>query len=253
MKKLIQILLLILVCNGSFAQHTSPEAAEDKIVVYLKKMSHYRHKKNRSDSVYAINKRLLQFMFDIGFEGYILSYDFKKLEAAGIEIHTSDDGMVRTFSWEVISIGPMHYYNYMKSYYQDAKRSMSFTNTSGASLTDIYTIKVDDYKTYYLIREENKYDVKNRYCRLVSHTLHDGYLIISPYFYNNTDSQSFAGYTYDLASFSAPEKKLPPVRLSADKKELIVPVINEGGVYSDVDMIYTWHPNGFVYNRYTKK
>ena len=253
---LLLAFVLLFVASKSYAQQHIPQSkAEKGIINYLKQMKHWQKQKKEysSDSVYAVNKRLIQLMSDIGYEGYTLSADFKNLKAAGMQIHTSDDQMCRTFCWEVISYGSSHYYNYMITYYQSATRSMSFTNKDGTSLTDIYTVHTYDSNTIYLMHEENRYDIKNRMSRYVAHVLKNGYLTITTFFYNNADSQTFAGYTYNLSSFSAKEQKIPQVRLSENKQEFFVPIINNGGIFSGNELVYRFDGRKFVYDTYTKK
>lgn len=252
------LLILITFFLGSTVyaqQHIPQQVAEKTILDYFKQMKHWRKKKGEHsiDSVYAVNKRLVQLMSDIGYEGYTLSADFKNLQAAGMEINTSDDKMVRTFCWEVVTYGTSHYYNYMITYYQSTTRSLSFVNKEGTSMTDIITIQKFDGDNVYLLHEESKYDFHNRVSRYMAHTLKNGYLTLTTFFYNNNDSQSFAGYTYSLPTFSSKEEKLPTVKLAADKKTLIVPIINKGGTYDGNDLIYKFDGRRFVYDTYTEK
>lgn len=251
MKQTLTVTLLLFFSTSLFAQqHISQQEAEKRIVQYFKEMKHWRKKKGEHsiDSLYAVNRRLIQLMSDIGYEGYTLNADFKELRAAGMQIHTSDDKMVRTFCWEVVSYGTSHYYNYMITYYQSATRCLSFVNKDGTSMTDITTIQKFDGDNVYLLHEENKYDFHKRVSRYMAHTLKNGYLTLTTFFYNNNDSQSYAGYTYSLPTFSSKEPTPPQVKLSADKNTLMIPVISQGGKYEGEDLIYKFDGRRFVYD-----
>jgi len=238
-----------------YAEHIPQKEAEKTILRYFKKMKYWRKQKSEHsiDSVYAVNKLLDQAMSDMGYEGYAITADFKDLVAAGMQIHTSDDKMVRTFCWEVVAYGTAHYYNYMVAYYQSAARSMNFVNKDGTSMTDIYTIQKFDGDNVYLLHEENRYDYRNRVSRYMAHILKNGYLTLNVFFYNNTDSQTFAGYNYSLPSFSFKEKNLPQIHFSQDKRQLFIPIIGKGGSFTGGELIYRYDGKRFAYDTYTEK
>ncbi len=255
MKQTLTVTLIFFLALTTYAQQKpTAEEAENTIAGYLKEMQHWRKKKGEHniDSVYAVNRLLVQFMSDIGYEGYTLNYDFKKLNALGMQVHTSDDHLCRTFCWEIVAYGSSHYYNYMITYYQSSTRAMSYINKEGTSMTDIYTIKTFDNRNVYLIREENDYDFKDRFSRLTAHVLKDGYFTLTNFFYNSGDSTTYAGYAYRLFSFADKEKKLPKAHLEENNKKMVIPIIKEGGVYQG-DMFYKFDGMKFIYDSYVEK
>lgn len=252
-KVLFSTLLLFCILSAS-AQSVSPREAENKISGYLKKMAYWRqqHREDNIDSVYFYNDQLRIYLTDIQNNDFMLTSPFPMLKKAGMKISTSDDHMCRTYVWEVCSSAAMHYKASLLVYKTGAD-IVGIIHREGMTTGNIHTIHTANGQTVYLILVENKYGLKDRSCGFAAYTIDNSFLTDKAFFYMGNDSQAYAGYRYDIASYKVHDDKLPPTSLTTDKQRVSIPIVKEGGVYKGQNMIYKFDGNKFVYEKLEKQ
>ena len=254
------LLLLAILCissNTTFAQNTEladAQKAESTMVGFLKKMDYLRKQKTKSnlDSLYAVNQHLRDFIMQHNNLEYMLTYDFKKLKAAGMQIHTSADTLCRTFVWNVTFTGPMRYRNSMLMYKANTFMSGNLYD-KGAIVSDIITLHIKSGETIYLVHNEDEYQLENRYQGYYAYDINDEYFETKRIFFIGSDAQPSAGYRYDMSSFNKPYVKTQPVTFSKDMKYIYVPIIKKDGIFPGDYLIYEFDGNGYHYIRAGKK
>jgi len=258
--KYFSLFLLFAICSQSIssrAQDTEladAQKAEKTMIGLMKKMNYWRLQKGKHniDSLYAVNQRLRNFLTQHDNVDYMLSYDFKKLMAAGMKISSSTDSLCRTFLWNVTMTGPIHYRNAMLMYKANTFSSGTLYE-KGSVVSDIQTLHTKKGQTIYLVHNENEYDLQNRYQGYFAYDIYDEYFEPKKFFYIGTDVQTSAGYHYDMSSFNKPYVKTQPISFSKDMKYLYIPIVLKDGAFEGDYLIYQFNGNEYHYLRAGKK
>ena len=151
-------LLLLAFCfslsSALFAQ--TPKQIEDDLVKSYKKIEYYSQK-NDYDKTAAVNKE-----FETKLKSYTektpatLTYPFKALKKANVDVSTSTDGLFRIYSWDTESGGTMHFFENIMQFKTGTITKAILDKPDGEAVNNynynkIYSFRVND-KVYYLAR-----------------------------------------------------------------------------------------------------
>lgn len=239
-----------------------------QLMTYAKAIEHwgYGYTDNdenisKYDSLDIYNAKLKGFLIDIANkQPQILSADLEPLkDSTHLLIRKSTDKKLSIYSWDTENGGTMHFYDFVFQY-ATGSGSKAFYNETAESepdpsvfYSDIYQIKTNNNKTYYLTVGNGRYSTKDMSSGITAYTIENDKLIEAPIFVTPKKTYSNISYFFDyFLSSSEGGQLINDIHLSNDNKKLYIPVViskDEGDAITSKSLVYVFDGEKYVFDK----
>ena len=253
--KIITLLftLLIVACKLPAQKNNLSEVERDLINAYNRIEDHRINSSVDYDtldkSLKLFRQKMLHYASTLP---ATLSYSFDSLQAVGISITSSDDSLLRIYSWDNMTGGTMRFYESVVQYRtKTGIHAILFADTTEDMMywpmyTSINTLK-KGYKTYYLIGDRGRYSTSDMSESFGIWTFDNDVLNDTVRFFKDGDSLSNSvGVEYDFFSImDSPERKLELLEYDSKSKMIYVAVTKEFGKVTNDYQAYKYNGQYF--------
>ena len=251
-------LTLFIVRPNSFGQTNSFDKADKELTSLYSKIFTFYYGNNDSLNYCSelFSTRLLTFI-----KKYpaTLNYKFKSLtDSNACHIVTSNDGLLRIYSWDTWLGGTMHDFKNIfqfktgnKIYSTDLEKNEGDFDTY---FTDIFSLKAN-LKTYYLAVSGGSESTKDAYetisvYAISSDTLNDKVKLIK----TTSGLNNSISFEYDFFSVvDRPERPIRLIRYDTDKKVIYIPIVLDNGKVTNRYILYQFNGKYFEKVKTQKK
>jgi hypothetical protein len=250
----ISILIFFLSATNSFAQSLTAKEIEDDLVHEYSKLESFSEQHNFDSIAYEDSVFRNKFADYIQKYPFTLTYPFKKLNDE-LYVVTSDDSLLRIYSWDTWSGGTMHYFNNIFQF--KSGKNIYFKllfDTSDEEEGDplfysnIYTLNANE-KVYYLCVNNGIYSTSDAsqsikvFC-IENNRLNDTVHLIK----TNTGVQNEIIVEYNFFSvIDRPERPIELIKYDTTKKIIYIPLVLDDGKVTDKFIRYQF--NGKYFQR----
>src|SRR5262245_52646532 len=231
--KTIKFFLLLLVPIISFSQKADLKKIElDFLEASNKLLSFYQP--YESDSLDKYSEQLRNKVIEtLSKNPAALKYPFKMLiDSNAFEITTSEDGLLRIYSWDTWTGGTMHFFNNIFQYCYNGKVSTEFLELTeedpSGFFSDIFTLRSGD-KTYYLVINNEMYSSKDVGESIQVFAIEKGKLNQNVKLIKTSSRMtSIISVEFDFFSVvDRPERPVRVIKYDKVKKVIYIPVVYE--------------------------
>jgi len=220
----------------SFAQ--TPQQIESDLLKSFKKIDPY---KGSDDNTYSNDIFLKKLYNYTTHNPETIAYPFNSLKKGHLEINTSDDSVLRIYSWDTWTGGTMHFFDSIFQYRVDNKTySVIDTATEGdvEPLYDkLYMFKRPE-KTYYLTTYDGVGSTSDRFSGITIFAIINGKLDTHVKLIK-TASGLHSSISYEYNFFSVLNWKVQPAISFDTKTQTIrIPVVGDKGEMTHNYIIY---------------
>jgi hypothetical protein len=258
MKKL-SIVIAFIVGTASFAQAqtTNIPIAEAVLVKMYNRVNYWAGNQDKPaalDSLEAANTRFKkQLQLVTSSNKATLSYPFKALIKAGVQIVTAPDGAFRVYSWNTQTGGTMQYY---RNVYQFGSGAAVYARLAsydademdnGVSIKSIYSISIQGKPCYLVvgIAVGSSRDIGEE---VRGYTVDNDKLNEAKVIKTKSGLHSKIAFSYDAMSVvNIPYQKRPTIHYQAATQTLYIPLVDVN--YKMSGKYISYHFNGSVFER----
>jgi hypothetical protein len=263
-----KIFCLLLTClafaNHLHAQQSLPDI-DKRANTLLERITYwgelYKTPTDYNDSLVADNERLMTYLKTACENPLTIRYGFPLSLESGLITSTSEDSLLRFYSWDTWMDPSFHCFNSLVQYNTPKGVQVKVLNNvsnlykrgdPGSYVTDIVTVKTKDSKTVYLatdcsiVGNDRGYEVK-------AYTIRNDSLVATPFFKAGsriTPSLDYAyreNYTGD--STGGFHGQFNTIHFSEDKTKLYMPIISNTGRMDSRYYIYKFNGDMYVYRK----
>lgn len=264
LKRIFFLLLTYIIANGTLHAQT-PTDIDSRVAAYLKVINYwgemFKTPTDYDDSLIAANNRLFDYMKVVCYNPATLKASFPKAQEEGLITISSDDSILRFYSWDTWIDQTLHCFNSFMQYRTTKGIKVVVLNSlsnlykhgdPGAYITDVTTVHTSSGKTVYLVTDcniagDNKgYEVK-------AYTMQQDTLVSIPFFKNGKNvlrSVDYAyreNYTGDTTGVN--HGQFNTLHFSADKSKLFLPIIAINGEIDERYYIFKFDGEMYVYKK----
>lgn len=261
MKRFLFCAILLLFFSNVFAQ--TPQQIEADLLKSFKKIGYWYQKANdgksgelvANDSLAKVNDDFARKLTAVGNKYQAsISWPFASLKKAGLTILTSDDNLLRIYSWDTQTGGTEHFFENVFQYRSGSntaayidKPNGGGDDNAGSWYKKIYSLKSPKgtyYMATYLDIESTK-DMNEgvQIISIVNGKLNSDTKIIK----TQSGLHSQLSYEYDFSSIiDIPYEKRPTITFDSKTQTIHLPLVNSKGMITKGEILYKFDGQYFI-------